>query len=352
MPEESQLDELQSHLAIVHGHFREADVNLYAVVRDEMFFIPAFLRHYRELGVEQFVILDDGSIDGTKEFLSRQDDCVVLRSPLAFGDPVAVRYPDGSRVKKRWGQIVKSVIPRKFFDGKYAIYVDADEFLLMPRSVSLDDVFRMLDTSTSSNVAACMLDFFPADVGGLTGEVVPESFDDLVSLYPYFDAQALLSIEPGEWPKGVSETPTGRLLRTYGVDGEVRKRGWKRFLKRTKPAAPATMPAARKTPIAKWGKDAWLPNSHDMNTPPKPDVLLTLAHFKYTHSLRDKVRNALKWRSYSRGSGQYAIYGELLNALERSDGSMLGPKSEKFEGAEQLERLGLIHWPRSRDQRR
>ena len=41
-----------------------------AIVHDEMFFLEAFLAHYRRLGADRFIILDDCSTDGTIEHSS------------------------------------------------------------------------------------------------------------------------------------------------------------------------------------------------------------------------------------------------------------------------------------------
>src|SRR5688500_9282519 len=77
-------------LSVKHGTVKNHEVNLYAIVRNEMFFLPAFFDHYRGLGVEQFIILDDKSDDGTSEFLLSQTDCVVLTTGAAFGEQVTV----------------------------------------------------------------------------------------------------------------------------------------------------------------------------------------------------------------------------------------------------------------------
>ena len=42
-----------------------------AIVHDEMFFLEAFLEHYRRLGADRFIILDDCSTDGTIELPRR-----------------------------------------------------------------------------------------------------------------------------------------------------------------------------------------------------------------------------------------------------------------------------------------
>ena len=42
---------------------------LLAILKNEIYFLPAFLNHYRRLGVQRFVFLDDRSDDGSFEYL-------------------------------------------------------------------------------------------------------------------------------------------------------------------------------------------------------------------------------------------------------------------------------------------
>ena len=67
---------------------RKADkdaLTLCAIGRNEMYFLPTFLAHYRRLGVEQFAILDDRSTDGMTEYLLEQNDVVLYRSDHKYG---------------------------------------------------------------------------------------------------------------------------------------------------------------------------------------------------------------------------------------------------------------------------
>ena len=65
-----------------------------AIVHDEMFFLPAFLAHYRRLGADRFVILDDASTDGTADVPrgparrdgGRQRHPLLRRGLLSAGD--------------------------------------------------------------------------------------------------------------------------------------------------------------------------------------------------------------------------------------------------------------------------
>ena len=51
----------RDHVRVMHGDLIPDRISLYASMRNEMALIPAFLAHYRSLGYEQFIILDDGS---------------------------------------------------------------------------------------------------------------------------------------------------------------------------------------------------------------------------------------------------------------------------------------------------
>ncbi|HET7203455.1 MAG TPA: glycosyltransferase family 2 protein, partial [Steroidobacteraceae bacterium] len=55
----------------IHGSPREdARATAFAVVKDEMYNLRSFLDHHRRLGVDQFIVLDDRSSDGTREWLA------------------------------------------------------------------------------------------------------------------------------------------------------------------------------------------------------------------------------------------------------------------------------------------
>ena len=109
------LDNLGNHIKITNGRILDVNVNLYAIIRDEMFNLPAFFSHYRDLGVQQFLVLDDGSVDGSSEFLCKQPDCVVLTSDIRFGSLVdSVALTEFGNIRRvRWGKLLKLVIPRR-----------------------------------------------------------------------------------------------------------------------------------------------------------------------------------------------------------------------------------------------
>lgn len=59
-------------------------VTLISVVKNEKYRIAKFLRHYRSIGVEQFAIIDNGSDDGTREFLLEQNDVSLFSTDIEY----------------------------------------------------------------------------------------------------------------------------------------------------------------------------------------------------------------------------------------------------------------------------
>ena len=117
-------------------------VATFAIVRNETYFIPHFLQHYRDLGVREFWFLDDRSTDGTREMLLAQPDCGVIAANLAFCDQVA---------NTRFGVAAKTLVPRALFQGRWVLMPDADEFLLMPEGLD-----HMMQWSERLTPQACV----------------------------------------------------------------------------------------------------------------------------------------------------------------------------------------------------
>ena len=53
---------------------RPEPILLFVTVRNERVRLPYFLEYYRKLGVDHFVVIDNGSDDGSREYLAAQPD--------------------------------------------------------------------------------------------------------------------------------------------------------------------------------------------------------------------------------------------------------------------------------------
>ena len=66
------------------GAHDKAGVWLFSMVRNEEYFLPHFLLHYKELGISNFLFYDDHSVDGTMDILSQDGSCTVVTSDHRF----------------------------------------------------------------------------------------------------------------------------------------------------------------------------------------------------------------------------------------------------------------------------
>jgi len=334
--------DLSDPFRIVHGRLRDATASAFAIVKNEMYFVRSFLDHHRRLGIDQFVILDDASTDGTRELLASQPDCLVIESPFSFGEAVTLPGPDGGR-RMRAGIAFKSLIPQRFLAGRYALYLDADEYLVLPVGVaSVPELFGLLERRGIRSVAAGLIDFFPASVTDLDVPRELGTSDEMLAAHPWFDAVPLLGEKTGKpWPAKVSKGTTARLLRKHGIRlVPEAMRGAPRWLNRRLPYK-YPRSSVLKTPVVRWDPGVEYLNSHRANVPASTQVLLGLAHLKFTHDLARRIDYALASRAYVRGSEKYLWYSQLLDAMRRGDPSFLGPDSRRYAGPADLATAGL-----------
>ena len=62
------------------------EVLVVGCLRNEMLRLPAFLEHYRRLGVSRFLLVDNGSDDGSRELLLAQPDVTVFHTDQSYAE--------------------------------------------------------------------------------------------------------------------------------------------------------------------------------------------------------------------------------------------------------------------------
>ncbi|MFO1407703.1 MAG: glycosyltransferase family 2 protein [Steroidobacteraceae bacterium] len=345
MGEVHAFDRLRDRLVVEHGRAVPGRPTVYSIMRNERFFLEAFFAHYRSLGIAQFVILDDGSTDGSVEFFRAQPDCVLLSSSLRYGQEIRVRMPDGRERTERAGVLFKRVIGAEFCAGHYGLYADADEFLVLPPAVpDVPALYARLAAHSVDAVVASLPEFYPETVAGLRGEATPRSYADLIGLYPYFDAVPLVRFRPGIPPKRINGSASRRLFARYGITRPPAPSrwlpGWADRWRGRLPGKSATM----KTPIVRWREGVWIEDTHRSNVRPSSDVLVAFAHFKFNHRLAQKTEEALRLRSYSGKSEKYELYAELMMKMIPEGASFIGPDSRRCTGPQDLAEAGLTAW--------
>ncbi|SMX48322.1 glycosyltransferase family 2 protein [Maliponia aquimaris] len=332
---------------VVSGLVDPARLTLFSTMKNEMGFLPAWLAHHRDIGFEQFLIWDDASDDGSFDYLCAQPDVVVMRSDLGFGARLHYRDPAGAVREERVGTYFKIALPHLFLDGVFVGYVDADEFLILPPGVaSMAEVVARLAAEGAPSAVASVVEFFPASAEELAGEL-PQSFAGLLAAYPYFQAERLVEVLPGQSrPRLHGLSKTALLYQRYDVRPPLVRRGWHRLWlpASVRRAQEAQTSPRHKTPLLRRDAQSWQVGSHNGNLPPSGTVLLTVAHFVFTAQFADKIARAIRQGSHAHGGRKYHGYAQLLRAMQGRPEGFLDADSRRYTGPQQLVDLGLMRW--------
>jgi Glycosyl transferase family 2 len=62
------------------------EIRAFMTVRDEMLRLRQNLAHHRSIGVRRFFVIDNGSTDGSGEFLQAQPDCHLFLTRNSYAD--------------------------------------------------------------------------------------------------------------------------------------------------------------------------------------------------------------------------------------------------------------------------
>ena len=315
----------QEALEVVSGTPGGDGLAVFAVIRDEMFFLPAFLEHHRRLGVRQFLVLDDGSTDGSAAYLAAQSDCVLLRSSLSYAEPV--RSPDlaGRWLERRACFFFKQYIPEIWLRGRLVLALDADEFLLLPPGVAdAGALLAALERHGVSSVGASLLEFFPPRLADLEQDCAPASFEDLIRHAPCYDHAALTRFRWRGGLAGIRPSASSRIFRAAGI------------------AHPYTT-TPFKVPLYRH-QGNWIIGSHRSRRPPDRRLLLSLAHFKFTHDLYRRTAMAIELGSHSQASRKYRCYAELFERGRRGELDLADASTRRYAGTAPLLEAGLMRW--------
>lgn len=147
-----------------------------AVMRNEMIMLPHFLNHYRQLGVAGFLIVDNCSDDGTREYLLNQPD-------------VALFSADTEYKHSHYGVAWQQALLGNFCVGKWVLLADADELLVYPEyeKKSLVDFLVEVEAEGADAVRIGMVDMYPF------GDLAEADFtkEQPFTAAPWYDSEPL-----------------------------------------------------------------------------------------------------------------------------------------------------------------
>lgn len=291
---------------------RKAWCILVTCMRNEMTRMPGFLKYYRGLGVQHFLVIDNQSTDGLEEYLANQDDCSLWRA-------------EGSYKASNFGMDWCNYLLGELGEEKWCITVDPDEFLVYPyyEERGLKSLTRYMEGIKQSSLFAPLIDAY-AD--NRLSQVILTQDANPFELCRYFDRFNLTQ-------------RYNEKNRNFWVQGGVRMR---RFFSER----PQDAPALNKVPLVKWKRGLYYVSSmHHLSDPAlncpianRPlAVSGALFHFKYVNLLAGKASEELARGQHYAGSTEYRAY---LNA---GDPVLYDPYiSKQYQGSSQLTQLGFM----------
>jgi hypothetical protein len=306
-----QLAPVQDRTRAIRG----GDILVFSTLRNERIRLPYFLRYYRALGATHFLIVDNGSDDGSAEYLAGQPDVSVWRA-------------HGSYRRARFGMDWLNGLLARHGHGRWCLTVDPDEFLVYPfcDTRPLRALTDWLDASKVRSFPAMLLDMYPK--GPIAAQPYAEGQDPF-EIADHFDSGNYMISR---------NTPYNNLW----IQGGPRARVF--FADR-----PDRAPALNKIPLVKWHRSFAYVSSTHMLLPRGLNATYdewggekasgVLLHAKFMDSFPAKAAEELTRREHYAGSHEYRAYDAVLNAV----GTDLWCKwSERYINWRQLEILGLM----------
>ena len=278
---------------------------LFACLKNEAHHLAEWLAHYRSLGVAHFLIVDNGSTDGTAEHLAAQED-------------VSLWTARGSYKAARFGMDWLGALQWKFGTGHWCLTVDGDEFLTYADAPerSLPQLAAELDADGREALGALMLDLYPK--GRLTEGGAPRWFD-----------------------------PAGYRYQRHRVFGHVWIQGGLR--ERAHFASePLKSPTLNKVPFVRWRRGfAYVTSTHFLLPSRLNDGFPVegascptgvLLHRKFGPASVARAQDAAHRQEHFENSAAYEGYYEAL----ASDPDYWTEASVAYDGPDQLLALGLM----------
>ena len=278
---------------VVPGQEPQGRVVVFAVVFNGIDYLQPFLDHYRALGVEGFVIVDNGSTDGTRQQLAAAPDVVLYDQPGSF------------RASAHGVAWINPLI-QTHAQGRWALFVDIDEHLVFPgigQGRTLDDLVAYAEARGAGCFASYMLDLFAS----------PASSREGFAGHRYFDR---------EYVSFPSVLPPYRMVQG-GVRGRLTGR---QFL-------------ITKSPLVRVDADVvFLENNHLHTHLPPCDVTTALLHYKFVGDAKARFVEAVERGEHFLGG---RFYRDMLARLQ-GNGIRRGLWTRTYRGDRQLTRMGLL----------
>jgi len=313
----------------------EDAMTLITFLRDESYFLPAFLAHYRGLGIERFVIVDDRSSDGSRELLLDQPDVMVLGTKRRYGEtgPLGAGRRGHARAKDAWLNLMSA----RHGLGRWLVRADLDEFILLPDGARFRDVATLAEAAGGGAVFGPMLDLYPER---LDPGAAPAPFDPGGGWF--YDARPHIRLRGHRPPRQIYHGARARLLVAHGIWPHPALRALLRLARVRKPPCFNDL---RKPVLFRWEQDALHLDSHRVTLSAVSGTMLPVMHYKFAEDIARRIRVAVSEKQYYSGSYHYSMLDRLVDELARSGAALTCADSRPLGSFEDFVASGNARLP-------
>jgi len=281
----------------------------FLAVRNEALRLPAVLDHHRRLGVDQFVIVDNDSNDGTRDLLAAMPD-------------VRLYSARGSYAASKFGLEWLHPLLDELADHHWALTLDADELFVFPccERLTLHQLCHFLDREGSDSIFAILLDMYSRSSIAATAYRQGEA---LLDSSPFFDPGPYAILRDSLFP-------------TFELRGGPRARAF------WTPTTPFFSPTVSKVPLVKWQRGyRYVSSTHYMRPAPArlSGVTGALLHFKFLSDFHQRAESEAARGEHFAGAREYKLYLQALQ--KRPDLSLHFAGSIRYQECNQLVSLKL-----------
>jgi hypothetical protein len=328
------------------------EIRAFMTLRDEMLRLPQTIDYHRKMGVVRFFAIDNGSLDGTREFLLAQPDCHVFVTHNSYSEASC-------------GVDWQNALLKEYGVNHWCLVVDADEWFVYPgcERRPLSNLAAYLDRSGAQGMLSFLLDMYGP---GTVAAPSVASERSLLDMCHYFDGEyswhRRFYIPGAERPRfpayNVVGGPRWRLLfpvlhRYHYLPRAV----WHvcSFLKIPLPLAFRAPPALTKIPFVRWLPGTHYQHAHATTPIKLSDTTGVLLHFKFLDDFDERISTELN-RKVNRVQGYWAddLTRYYTKRKNNASSSFHYAGSIAYESSDQLIRLGLLRedqeWMRIRSE--
>ena len=262
----------------------EHELCVITVVRNEMTMLPHFLQHYRDLGVQCFMMVDNCSDDGTREYLYQQTDVILYSTDTEY---------KSSHYGVAWQQAILG----NHCLGKWVLLVDADELLVFENceTRTLEEFVADIDEEGCNAAMTLMIDMYPANDLDDANFLESKPFESAA----WFDKEPLIDWYLGSGKYGNGKTYLSALRHRFSNE-----------------TAPNSFTSQKYALIRYYPWIRYSEGLHDASNINVSENITYLAHFKYHAGFKEKIKTEIRRGQHFGNAAEYHRYAEMLSELK------------------------------------